>query len=230
MSTKWWSCGCQAANRSSKVAKSRGSPVRGPSCRPVRGSRAVVQRELQDLGQVEVAGEDVRLLAEGAGLHAAAGPALARVLDALALAQQLRHDAVRVEQRREPVALADDPARSRAGSAPGVLPRDLHVGAGLDEVHLVDDLEEQVRHLAHAVRAVAPHAAEVDVGEIRVGPALGGRDADLGRRRVVVELDEQAAEQLLGPLAGQRAVARSRAGRTARGAGRGGPASRSPSR
>ena len=229
MSTKWRSWAVQAANRSSKrgevprIAGARPELPAGPRIAPV------VQRELQDLGQVEVAGEDVRLLAVGAGLHAAAGAALARVLDALALAQQLGHDAVRVEQRRVAVALA----HHAAGLAQEVLrgdPRQLDVGAGLDQVQLVDDLEQQVRHLAHAVGAVAPHAAEGDAREVRVGPALGGRDAHLGRRGVVVELDEQAAQELLRLPRGSGCRPRSRAGRTAPGAGPGAPASRRPSR
>ena len=50
---------------------------------------AVVQRDFQHLGQVEVAGEVVVLLAERAGFDAAAGAAAAGVHQALARAQHL---------------------------------------------------------------------------------------------------------------------------------------------
>ena len=110
----------------------------------------VVEGDLQQLGQVEVAGQDVGLLAEGTGLDATAGATLARVLDALAHARQLGHDRVGIEHRGVAVALADDPRRGLDEGVGGHA-RDLDVGAGLDEVELVDDLEEQVGHLAHAI-------------------------------------------------------------------------------
>jgi len=51
--------------------------VAGAGAEPPAGARvhAVVQRQLQHLHQVEVAGQDVGLLAERARLHAAAGAA-----------------------------------------------------------------------------------------------------------------------------------------------------------
>ena len=48
--------------------------------------------------------------------------------------------------------------------------------------------------------------AEVDVREVGIGPALRRGDPDLGRGRVVVELDEEALEELSRTLAGQGAV------------------------
>ena len=56
------------------------------------------------------------------------------------------------------------------------------------------------------LRAIAQQAADVDVGEVGVGAALGRGDADLGRGRVVVELDEEALQQLAGGFARERAV------------------------
>ena len=54
---------------------------------------------------------------------------------------------------------------------------------------------------------VGQQAADVDVGEVGVGAAFRrGGDADLGRRGMVVELDEEAFEQLAGGFARQRAV------------------------
>ena len=66
-----------------------------------------------------------------------------------------------------------------------------------------------MRDLVRAVGAVREQAAEVDVGEVGVGAALGGGDAHLGRRGVVVELDEEALEELLRPLPRERAVGES---------------------
>ena len=46
-------------------------------------------------------------------------------------------------------------------------------------------------------------AAEVDIREIVVGATLLRRDPDLGGRGLVVELDPQALQQFLGPVAVQ---------------------------
>ncbi len=70
---------------------------------------AVVERQLQHLGQVEVAGQDVGFFAERADLDAAAGAAVAGVGDGLAHADQLLHDQVAVEDGGLAEAGADDP-------------------------------------------------------------------------------------------------------------------------
>ena len=48
------------------------------------------------------------------------------------------------------------------------------------------------------VGTVGQKSAEVEVGEVGVGPALGRRHSDLRGRKVVVELDEEALEELAG--------------------------------
>ncbi len=53
--------------------------------------------------------------------------------------------------------------------------------------------------------AVAEHPAQVEVGEVGVGAAFGGGHTDLGRGRMVVELDEKAFEQFAGRFAGEGA-------------------------
>ena len=73
-------------------------------------------------------------------------------------------------------------------------------------MHLVDDVQKQVGDLVRSVRAVGQQAAEVDVGEIGVGAAFGGRHPDLGRRGMVVELDEKGFQQFPRLLVGKRAV------------------------
>ncbi len=200
MSTKWWSCRRNASNRSSKDAKPRGSPV--GSADPLSRARVdpVVERDLEDLGRIQVAGEDVRLPAEAAGLDAAAGAALPRVLDGLACAHLLGHDSVRVEHGRVPVPLADD-AAGRLEEGLRAAARELDVALRLQQRQLAHDVEQQVRHLVHAVAAVGPQAADVDVGEVVVGAALRRGHPDLGRRGVIVELDPEALQQLFRLLA-----------------------------
>jgi hypothetical protein len=161
------------------------------------GIDAIVEGEFEHLGQVEIAGEDVGFLAEGADLDAAAATAGAGVFEGLALSELFLNDGVGVEDGREPIAFADD-AEGVFEEMIGAFAGELDVGAGLEEVHLVDDLEEQMGDRVGAVRAIAEQAAEVDVGEISVCAAFGGGDADLGRCRVVVELDEEALEQFPG--------------------------------
>ena len=209
MSRTWRTCASKAAKTSSNVGE-RGRVARAGADVLARAHvEAVVQREFQHLHQVEVAGEDVGFLAERAHFDAARAAALARVLERLALAELFFDDGVGVEERREAVAVADDAQRvlqHRVGRLAG----DLHVAARLQQVHLVDDVEQQVRHRVRAVAAVAQQAGEVDVGEVGERAAFGRRHADLRRRGVVVELDEEALEQLARGLARERAVGEAR--------------------
>ena len=90
MSMKWrnW-----PAERGQQVVEAVASCFRpaGPQAQPPAGPRidAVVQRQLEDLHQVEVAGEDEGLLAEGPRLDAAAATAGPGVRQRLALAELL---------------------------------------------------------------------------------------------------------------------------------------------
>jgi hypothetical protein len=105
------------------------------------------------------------------------------------------HDGVRVEDGRLAEAGADD-LRRPPEEAIGVFLADLHAGAGLEQAHLLDDVEDEVGKVVDAVGALGRHAAGVDEGEVGIGAALGRGDADLRRRRLVVELDPEALEQL----------------------------------
>src|SRR5690606_8260078 len=120
-------------------------------------------------------------------------------------AELFLHDGVGVEQAGEAVALAQD-AQGVLEQGVGRFARQLEVGAGLQQVHLIDDVQQQVRELVRSIRTVAQQAADVDVREIRVSAAFGGGDADLGRGGVIVELDEEAFQQLAGGFFRQRAV------------------------
>jgi hypothetical protein len=64
----------KASYRFVKGGKLRGSPVAMPTFLPVSGSTPLLRVTSRIFGDVEVAGEDIGLLAEGAGLDAAAGP------------------------------------------------------------------------------------------------------------------------------------------------------------
>ena len=173
---------------------------------------AVVERDLQHLGHVEVAGQAVVLLAERARFDTAAGAAVARILDTLAGADHLLHDHVGVEDGGLAEAGADDLGRA-LDEAIRVLLAQLHRRTGLEQPHLLDDVEQQIGDVVDRVGAVGLDAAGVDLGEIGVGAALGRGDADLGRGRLVVELDPEAVQQFLGLLTGQRAVSQTRPGR-----------------
>ncbi len=78
--------------------------------------------------------------------------------------------------------------------------------SGLQLVQFFLDLENHVGELVHAGAAVPVHAAYIDIGEVVVGAGFAGGNAHLGRCRLVVELDPQAAEQFLGLVVGQTAV------------------------
>ena len=84
--------------------------------------------------------------------------------------------------------------------AVGCFLADVYAGLGLKELQFVDHFEDEVGDVAGAVGTVAFQAAQVDVGEVVVGAAFLGGDADLGRGRMVVDLDPQAREQFLGGL------------------------------
>jgi hypothetical protein len=164
--------------------------------------RRPVQGKLQDFRHVKVARQVIVLLAESAHFDAAAGTAVAGIDHRLAHAHQLLDDEVAVKDRRLAETGPND-APCPLDKGVGVLLADLDRGAGLEEAHLLDDVQEQVSQLVDGVGAVFPHAAQVDLGEIGVGRAFGRRDADLGRRGLVVELDPQALQQLFGRLAAQ---------------------------
>ena len=166
---------------------------------------AVVQRQLQHLRDVEVAGQDERLLAERTHLDAAGRAAVPRILHALAHPHQLLDDQVGVEDGR----LAEPGADDFAGAldeAVGVLAAHLDRTARLEQAHLFDHVQHQVGDVVDAIGAVGHDAARVDLGEVGVGAALGRGHAHLGRRGLVVELDPEALEQFLSLIVCQRAV------------------------
>ncbi len=164
-----------------------------------------MQGKLQHLHEVEVAGEDVGLLAEGAHLDAAAAAAGARIDEGLALAQLFLDHRVRVEDGGEAVAVTHHLQGVLQEDVRGFA-RELDVTRGLQEVHLVDHVEDEVGDLVGAVGAVGKEPAEVYVGEIGIGAALRGGHAYLRRGRMVVELDEEALHELARAFFGEGAA------------------------
>ena len=77
---------------------------------------------------------------------------------------------------------------------------DMHRGPRLQQMNIFHQLQHDVGDLAHAVGTVALQPSDIDVGEIVVGAALLGGDAHLRWCRMVVHLDPQAGEDLLGPV------------------------------
>ena len=166
---------------------------------------AVVECQFEQLGQVEIAGQNVGFLAEGAHLHAAARAAAACVAQRLALPDEFLDDQVAVENRGLAEAGADD-AGGALDEFIGAVRADLDGRAGLQQAHILDHVQQQIGHLADAVRAVGEQPAGVDLGKVGVGAALFGGDAHLGRSRLVVELDPEALQQFLGLFARKRAI------------------------
>ena len=103
---------------------------------------AAVKRDLQNLGQVEVAREVVVFLAEDPGLDAAAGAAAPGVLEAFSLAHHFLDDGVRVEERRLAEPRFDDPQGAVEEPVGGFL-ADLDHRARLEQPHLLDDVEDE---------------------------------------------------------------------------------------
>ena len=153
ISRKWCNCRRKAANRSSKHWNADGWSRRGPELLSGARVHAIVQRQFQHLHQIEVASEDVGLLAESARFDATAAAAGPGVFQRLALANLFLHDRIGVEDRREAIAVANHPQRMLQHRVRR-LARQLQVAAGLQQVHLVDDLQQQVGDLVRAVGAV----------------------------------------------------------------------------
>ena len=143
---------------------------------------AIVKRQIEHLDHVEIAGQDERLFPERSHFDTAAAPARSGILEGLALAKLLENHCIRIEDRRKAVTLANDPEGMLQENL-RALARELDIGARLEEVHFIDDIEQHVRDFVRAVRPVAQQSSKVDVGEVGVRAALGGSHPDLRGRR-----------------------------------------------
>ena len=152
------------------------------------GIHTVVQSQFQKFGHVQIACEQIGLLAEGADLDTAAAASLTGVLQALALTDEFLDVCVGIEEGRIAVSETDDLAGG-LDQVVGGLPAHVYGAAGLEDVQFPEHLQEDVGHLALSGGAVALDSAYVDIGEI-------------------VDLDPEAADVLLGLLAGEGAGSR----------------------
>ena len=167
------------------------------------GIHPVVQGHFKDFGNVEIAREDIGFLPEAPRLDAAAGAPFPGVFHGFPHAHLLHDHRVGIKDGGIAIPLADDPTGGLQKAVRG-LGAELEVCLGLEEVHFVQHVQQKIGNLAGAVGAVAPQPADVDVGKIVVGAAFQGRDAHLGGSGVVVELDPEALQELLGPFPVQR--------------------------
>ncbi len=155
------------------------------------GVDAIVQGQLEDLGDVEVAVQDVGFLAETARLDAAAGAALPGVFRRLADPDLLGDDHVRVEDGGI-TGSATDHLPGELQERVGRLGADLDADLGLEELELVKDFQDQGRNRARPVGSVRLQTSKVDLGEVVVGAAFRCRDSDLRGSGGVVDLDPEA--------------------------------------
>src|SRR5208337_4967379 len=169
------------------------------------GIESVAQRDFKHLRQVEVTGKDIGFLAKCPRLHAAGGSTGAGVFNRLPLPQQFLHHQVGVEDRGLSPTFADnlDAAFEEALRA---LLAQLQVRRRLMQPYFVDHLEDQVRELVDAIRAIRFEASVVDVGKVGVSAALRSRHANLGRRGLIIEFHPKTFEQFFGPVTRERSV------------------------
>jgi len=190
-----------------RVARLRAKSLAARDAVPPAGGRvdAVVAGQLENLRPVDVPGQRAAFLAEGTDGHATAGSAEAGVGQRLAVVEHLLEDHVGIKDRRLPQPGANH-AAGAFQEAVGVPLAELDAGARLDQLHLFHDVEHQIGDFINCVAAVGLQAADVDQGEVGIGAALFLGNADLRRRRLVVELDPEALQQLLGQVPGERTV------------------------
>ena len=169
------------------------------------GVDAIVQRNLQNLRRVQIARQQIGLLAEGAHLDAARATTLASILERLAVAHEFLDVGVGIEDAGVAVSLANHLDAFDEEVVGGIL---CYVDGEtrLQLVQLLLNLQNHVRQLVGGTASFAVHATYINIREVVVGAALQCRDTHLRRRRLVVELDPQARQQFLCVVARQRAL------------------------
>ncbi len=85
---------------------------------------------------------------------------------------------------------------ARRTKAVRVLFADLNGGRRLKQAHIFDHIQQQIRYIIDAIRTIGAEAADVDLGEIGIRPALGSSHSHFGRCRLVIEFDPEAMEKL----------------------------------
>ena len=77
---------------------------------------------------------------------------------------------------------------------------DLDVALRLKYVQFINHFQNDVGYLADPVGSVPFQSTKIDVRKVVIGPAFFGSNPDLWRRRMIVELDPETAEQFFGFL------------------------------
>ncbi len=77
----------------------------------------------------------------------------------------------------------------------GGLAADLHVGAGLEQLHVIHAVQNQIAHIVDAIGAVRSNTAGVDVGKVGIGAAFLECNTYLRRSGLVVEFYPQTFQK-----------------------------------
>src|SRR5659263_308564 len=109
-----------------------------------------MQGHFEDLGQVQVASEDIRFTAERTGFDTAGNAVHASIDDRLALAEEFLDNHVGIEDRGLTPAFADD-LGGTPEEAVRTLAAELDVRGRLEQVHVIDDVEQEIADVVHAV-------------------------------------------------------------------------------
>ena len=164
---------------------------------------AVMECNLQDLRCIQIACQQIGLLAKSTDFDAARTASLAGILHRLPCPYHLLHISVWIEDGWIAVTLTNHLDTFQQEVVGGVL-CDMYRQSRLQLMQFLLDFQNHIGEFVGSTLTVAVHAADIDIGEVVIGAAFESRHAHLWRRRLVVELDPQATEQFLGLLAGQR--------------------------
>ena len=162
-----------------------------------------MQGQFQDLGDIEIARQDIGFFPGRPGFDAAAGNAAGPgIIEGFAQIHQFLDDGFAVIERRLAPALAGD-FQSLPQEAFRRLLGNLNVGARLEEAHVVHDFQDEIAYIADATGPVGPQGAGIDVAEIGIRRAFLEGNTHFRRCRLVIELDPQRFQELLGIVPGQ---------------------------
>ncbi len=114
-----------------------------PICLPGLRIHPIMQGKLQHLHQVEIAGQNIGFCPEGPALHAAGGSAVAGILQAFPLPDQLLDNGIGVEDGGLTKAGFDN-LYGPVHKTIGILLADLHHGGGLQKAHLLDHIQQDI--------------------------------------------------------------------------------------
>ena len=165
----------------------------------------VVKRDFKDFRSVEIACEQISLLAEGSHFDTSAASAFTCVFERFARTYHFLDVGVGVEDRRIAVSLTDD-LKSCFKELVGSVLGNMDGQTWLQLMEFFLDFKNHVRNLVGSALSVAFHSTDIDISEVVVCTRFQCGDTYLRRCRLVVELYPEAGEQFLGCVACQAAV------------------------